>query len=662
MIEIYVNDRLVDLPKSNLDLGIDYAIFDVNSIGNRQGVRSYSLELPLTNNNKQIFESAEMITNTGSLPYTKIKARILVDGIDINIRLCTLKTVGKYFTVELYGGNTDFFYDTKELSLTELDWFEYNHYWTFDNVLNSRTNSEGYIYPIINYGNGDDCMLNSVRQTDVGKMLPSVFVDTIIEKVAIKTGYTIVNELNNDPTYEANSLILPAIGQAKKGLIDFKRRYEFSSLSGSDKPLYFGTQNYIGIDTIQEYNGNYYQFPYNMFLPLVGIPVTGFMLQDKVTFKVDLNFTIVNTYGSALNATVRIFSITDLLPTDIQTVVVNTGTNNYQLQFEYSNTVEADRLCFIIDCNLSGYLTLKAGAEIIVYDVELVEEKTIYYTNSLQGFDTFVELQQYLPDISVATFFKNYFQMYGIIPVINYDTNTIHLVKFDSIKENISGALDWSNKIDLTEYSSISFLSDNYAQNNVFEYTKDGDETKPTGTDGVIKINNSNLEDEKVIVSLDFSPTITETKLIGIDVDKIAVIGGNYYTYYEDKNSRILLLDYRSNTTFANTSLLTYTDGIDSATISYFPLTRFISLDREYNLGFENNLLNLYYTSIAGIINSAKTLSLQLRLNSVDINQLDFTIPIYLQQYESYFYINKIEGYSPNSNTSCSVELVKLNL
>ena len=77
-----MNDRLVDLPKSNLDLGIDYAIFDVNSIGNRQGVRSYSLDLPLTNNNKQIFESSEMITNTGSLPYTKIKARILVDGND----------------------------------------------------------------------------------------------------------------------------------------------------------------------------------------------------------------------------------------------------------------------------------------------------------------------------------------------------------------------------------------------------------------------------------------------------------------------------------------------------------------------------------------------------------------------------------------------------
>ncbi len=80
----------------------------------------------------------------------------------------------------------------------------------------------------------------------------------------------------------------------------------------------------------------------------------------------------------------------------------------------------------------------------------------------------------------------------------------------------------------------------------------------------------------------------------------------------------------------------------------------------ETSLGFNNNLISLFYNEIEVVYTKIKILSCLLRLNASDINQLDLTKPVYIEYFNSYFYISQISSYNPNSNKSTSVELVKL--
>jgi hypothetical protein len=60
------------------------------------------------------------------------------------------------------------------------------------------------------------------------------------------------------------------------------------------------------------------------------------------------------------------------------------------------------------------------------------------------------------------------------------------------------------------------------------------------------------------------------------------------------------------------------------------------------------------------VLDRTKIVSSNIRLNAVDINALDFLIPVYIAEYNCYFYISKISNYEYGSIQSTTVELVKL--
>jgi hypothetical protein len=43
----------------------------------------------------------------------------------------------------------------------------------------------------------------------------------------------------------------------------------------------------------------------------------------------------------------------------------------------------------------------------------------------------------------------------------------------------------------------------------------------------------------------------------------------------------------------------------------------------------------------------------------LDIQNLDLTIPVYIDYFKAYFYVNKIDGYNPN-DSSTLIELIAI--
>ena len=106
---------------------------------------------------------------------------------------------------------------------------------------------------------------------------------------------------------------------------------------------------------------------------------------------------------------------------------------------------------------------------------------------------------------------------------------------------------------------------------------------------------------------------------------------------------------------------VTYTDGTSSTIVSTdIPLTWFIDADKNYNAGFSTNLLD-YSVDLINILQRLKIVKCEIRLNILDIINLNYFYPIYIDEFNSYFFLSKISQFDYTSNDSTSVELIKLN-
>ncbi|NRA93486.1 MAG: hypothetical protein HRU26_12535 [Psychroserpens sp.] len=69
--------------------------------------------------------------------------------------------------------------------------------------------------------------------------------------------------------------------------------------------------------------------------------------------------------------------------------------------------------------------------------------------------------------------------------------------------------------------------------------------------------------------------------------------------------------------------------------------------------------LTEYWTEYQEVLSNIKYLTADFKLNSVDIIENDFTIPVYIDRFKSYFYINSINEFS-GSDQLTEVELIKI--
>lgn len=120
MLELYINDSIVDI-SGDVNITAAYAVLNLESISSRAGLRTVNVGLPKTNRNKTVFENSEIVNNLTTIPYQRLKARALVNGVDTLVRFAELESVGETYNVRLYGAQSDVFALLKDKKLLELD-------------------------------------------------------------------------------------------------------------------------------------------------------------------------------------------------------------------------------------------------------------------------------------------------------------------------------------------------------------------------------------------------------------------------------------------------------------------------------------------------------------------------------------------------------------
>jgi hypothetical protein len=259
-----------------------------------------------------------------------------------------------------------------------------------------------------------------------------------------------------------------------------------------------------------------------------------------------------------------------------------------------------------------------------------------------------------LPKIKASDYFKDICIRFGLLPTINEDTKTVTLNKFDELYTNINSAIDWSDKLDNKEPEIITFKYNSYAQNNLFEHKEDKTiVTTDQESNYNLIINNANLELNKTIYESPFAVTENAT------FDTTTTMSIDLYNTTTSKFTN----DVQPRIGFSEMVIgsFKFTDG--TTTSAYIDVRRVWFIDQAVptlSAGF-GFLIPNNSDVIIDALQNLKLLKVKVKLNLLDILNLDFLIPVYIAKYNSYFFISNINQYNYTDDKLTLVELVKLN-
>jgi hypothetical protein len=674
-VELYIEDEQVDLTGTE-GISIDYAIAPIGDIQTRTGAKSIQFALPKTARNRAILENPDDVTNLSQIPYTKLKARLYVDGVDVRIVFAQLENTTDVYNLRLYGENVGLFDSMKATRLWELSFCAYDHFWNFATVVASRNNNDGYVYPIIdNNADSPNAVIdNAARQVDTRNLLPAVFVHTVFDAMAAYFGITINNLVEQAANFPVDKLILP-FSRSEYRKSRNPERYEVKFITDTDIELdtpASGLNSNLTTGVIMEFDNREGCSSYWDKIPVY--EPTEVQFAEVVTATVEYSFileadpiigggfdveVLITPVYSKLVAGTAVDGV-DFIQVTVSLPLTGSATTTGSFTFTTSSTEQYPNGLIMAVLQPPDTVILKAGSYARIKDIEIIEGGEISYSIS-SVVANFVTVASALPDWNCAELLKQYCLMFGAVLSYNEFSKTLSIVPFYQIKNNIGSALDWSDKLDFTQAHQIDTRLGSYGQVNTLAYNDSDEVVKPDGTDYEFTIADATLPATYEMITLDFGATETVTRLIGITVLQIKNFDNDGVDLEGVSTPRILVLREVESGDYPDTSDIVYVDGTSTSVgITNIALPYFIESGQAFNLGFRDNLSDTYYADLEDVLSRAKIATVLLRLNASDINQLDFTKPVYIKHFNAYFYINKISAYTPTSNESTKVELVKL--
>lgn len=655
--ELYINDEAVDLDQKSI-IALSFAVNTLNELKTLNGNISNRVTLSDTARNRRVLgfvgDTNVLLTNTAR---KRLLCRYVQNGVEVIPE--GVVTVGtknsKGLGVVVTSGNVDFF-ELIEGSLQDLDFSDYDHIYSTITVAESRLNREGYIYPVINYGD----MTDASSVLDVRNARPAVFVKSLVDKIVKQTGFELVNVLETDERTadQYARMIVPFandsfihgqrfIDAAKtKELVvrqSVPRTYTLSSGTVDDNYAYIKFDTVVR-DPSGAFSGEaIYTAPGKFVADIqLTIPVAVFATFTSFTTKVrTIELIKKNEFG---------------LVTVLATWSVNIPPGTVG-DMTYQNIVIKAQGVLIKNAGIGETYYARYNASIVGGSLSMYVPKPVTLSILSVGgqvrIGENVEIEATLPDIDKTDFLKAVANYFGGIVQTDNQNKTVQIVPFFRIVDNAPEAVDWSDKIVNPNDEANEVIIGDYAQVNDATYKNDNAITPEDYATGKFAIADENLKLTKNLFELPFSSSFDGAVLGGvtaISIKKITTDGGTDMT--ESTEPRIAMID------FIDTKV-TYTAGDMFSYIveDSVPQTYFSGEGLRLGLMLQE-ILDRYYPEIIAMLNDQRKKVIPMYLKEPDIAALDFFKPVYLKQYASYFYISKISDYV--GERPCKVELIKL--
>lgn len=672
-MRLKVNNVILD-QFDNTVIAQTFAVNEFGELQTRQGGLSNDFIIPLTGKNKLALDFPDDLNFVTSKPYEMVDAQLIDVGSVIAIGYIRYKIVtdGKSISCSFFSDNTEWFTLIKDKKMSELDLSEYNHIWEYQTIGQSifDNKSSGYTYPIIDYGFFKDQDISVDFDIESNKLFPAMFVSSLLEQIYKDIGWTATGNLLNEGIFQR--MIQPFSAK------DFTRD-PITVKSRKVNVIENGTP-----DLVKVVGAVSLDVSWNNASTIVNP-----LFDGKYNITAGLNFTWTKTDAPIepdpiLAASIQKNGIT------ISNVIINLSgspeTRDVRISIEDENLLTTDNISLLFgigSADASGFVEFNSGSLSLSIESEYEVGDDITMASTM-------------PDMKQSDFLKYIFFTFGVVPQPNNYSKTIDLDLFKNIKPNVPNAKDWSSKIDLSKSYSNDFtkLLNNYSRKSRLVYKEDSNdaelsaylaETEEIFGQGFINIDNDHLDPEKDIYESPYSSMIN---IVSFD-DTLYIPQIKYYQSdgvggfskeFEPEPKIAILSDtiaVEDLTLGSNLNLSIIPPvgagdfGLSNVNFCWFAKTKYIEeVDLiDWTLAYDPVLFNnnigtgmkeTYMQDYETILSNMKFVKAFFKLDEVDIANLDFMTPIYVDKFKSYFYKNKIEDYE-GSVKSTQVELIKIS-
>lgn len=401
--------------------------------------------------------------------------------------------------------------------------------------------------------------------------------------------------------------------------------------------------------------GSYKQYIELLYLPLISQKANPkynyfqaeFIKINDFGLEMSLNSTLSGISIVASNSYIKIDDLStdwDLLvniftnaPSNTSNVVLvrfnGDGGNFYNL---YLNSDSSGTCSYKgkIPGNINNYsyvtinFIIQNGYTIIEGNGGIVKLSSINYDNKQLSYGGVYPIGSNLPDISVVDFIKQICWLFGLF-AIKIDTG-VSFIPVNKIIDNRDKAVDWSKKLVPTGWTAkeTSYTFGDFAQKNYFRYEEN---ENAKSADGYMVVQNKTLDYEKDLLKLPYTAGGDNGDMRAVPYFKWSDDGT--IVELEDCGDRIMQLVISFDS-----------QGKEDARLDFS------------GLKFQNRVSRFGLSFYQDLIKSPFVIKDTFRLTEIDLKNIDYTIPVYIERYAAFFAIISIK--SQGDYSEC--ELLKL--
>jgi len=703
MVKIQIENGYLNV-KDTSNFPITFKVSDIRDVSTRKGTFSKTITLVGDDNNNQLLGHLYDINiQTGTFNINALtRCTVLQDEIPIVedaylqlIAVNKLQSTSNFeqdveYSVIVKDSQSDFFTKLGSAELTDLDFSDFNHLLTADEVINTFSNTDKYKY-ILPYAPLNTYPLKEFK--------PAIFAKEYFDRIFARAGFsyswaTIANE-------RFERLLIPFNGDVNKtDFTPYNVVFNKTFTVGNNYISYMSQTSNTSISGVTET-----QDAYNLFDPTTGVYNSPFNLGSgesiNVSIPISYSVSFNNTSGVALtlsdfgangNVThklkIRVFknnvlvqtvqanqttyTPTTSIPTGLTQIISVSVLTNIQL----TNISATDDIKFVLFLENIAIGSFVNGSTIynmgFKWDVTGFEA-TLTPSSNITGYNSTVDVNLYVPKkIRQSDFIKSIFNMYNLyVDIDPTNPNNLILITRDNYYD--SGAVkDWTKKLAKDREQSITFLPELTKKKLTLSYKQDSDDINKTYFQQINEVygqvsftfDNEYIKDEER-KELTFSPTPILKTTFGAYVPALSGASPNtnirilYDGELTTSTANYIIENYVGSTVTDNQysyathfdNPLTPTFDINYATCDYYfynPLSI-----------TANNLYNIYWRRTVNQINKGKMLTAYFDLRANDIANLKLNDKIRINN--SWWSINSINDYNANTNQLTKVELLTID-
>lgn len=637
MKELYLNNQLCELNPSD-PIQYNFQVNDIGDVESRQATFTSTISLPKTKTNVRIMEGLGLVGDTSRLPYDKINAHLFEDTIPVIYNgWAIIGETNESYSLNLYSGIIDLFKAIENKTIgNDLDLTETKHNKDLYSVYNSFTN-ENYRYIIADYNGKSHIVFKNQIFVNIEYLIPSIRCKYLIEKIQETFGFEFIGSIFNNDNYLNWWMTYPKPSPEISGEITIDPvLVSTGSVLNLVNPLYDDGISYIDLN-----NG------FNA--------IEGEWLNDK-EYKVEKAGTYNIKYkgdGLAKYYWEEPNDQTDPRRIDNRTPNLTLCINGKQ---------QSDKKIYMDNKDLEINFSVNIGDVISFVYAEIYENRPSWGLNELI-IDNFnfsiyqitsgtIDFKDVLIDFGIKDFFKEFLWQFGLTPIPQKDNKVLFLTTDERINAEV---VNWSDKFN--GRLSENYIYGNYAQKNNFRHKYNSENT--SYNDGILEVNNKNLEDEKDVI---------QSKIYTIEEEKnsFKTSSGNSFETniyklwnreivqkVDDKGIELIDIKYKdlSNRYYFIRSILN-TGQINLISEKLNDSIQLDTFSQESYNGLEfKNIVSNYYKSFQGILDDSRIHFIKLKnLTPVDIQNLRFDVVYYFEQEQQYYILNKLPYQNQKEN------------